>query len=344
MSNKDLIESTLKNVENLESEDFQILMVSGGRAQLWQNQSPDEINDLIQDTLRVLRVAIEENLLTTIPYNVLNAINTHLNNFFTQFSGLKNIPQDQIQNQHHNPLAQIQAINNQLRQSGVYALAILGPDIEVKRTSIDEQLSKVSQANADIIKLQEQIKTLINPAAADSLSSAFDKRRKTISIQKWAWAIIVGVSVIIAMYITYDITHTIGELVTHIQNDIAINGAKKLNSSQNDIPLVWLLRILLLGPAYLLVFFSFKQYVRERMLEENYAHKSAIAQTLPSYSELVTDSKVRDEITSSATRVAFQLPKSTEEINNNGNQNSTLLTEVSEKMEKLLKLNIKDKT
>ncbi|WP_335903184.1 hypothetical protein [Shewanella algae] len=341
-TNEKLVESILKNVENLENEDFDVLKISGGRAQPWQNQSAEEISTLIQDTLSVLKTAIEEELLATIPYNLLNGINTHLNNFFTQYSGIKNTPQDQIQNQHHNPLAQIQGVNTQLRQSGVYALAMLGPDIEVKRNSIDEQLSKVSQANADIIKLQEQIKSLINPAAADSLSSAFDSRRRKISIQKWIWAFIVGCSVVLAMYVTYDITDSISELVTQMQNGSEANEKNGKPVDPNDIPLVWFMRVLLLAPAYLLVFFSFKQYIRERMLEENYAHKSAIAQTLPSYSELVTDVKVRDEITSSATKVAFQLPKTSED-NHQHNNHSSLLNDLSDKVEKLLKLNVGDK-
>lgn len=343
MANTDLVASILKNVENLENEDFETLTVSGGRAQSWQNQSADEIKALIHDTLSVLRTAIEEDLLVTIPFNLLNGMNTHLNNFFTQYTGLKNTRPEQIQNQHHNPLAQIQGANTLLRQSGVYALAMLGPDIEVKRTSIDDQLSKVSQANADIIKLQGQIKSLINPAAADSLSSAFDSRRHKISIQKWIWAFIVGCSVIIAMYVTYDITDSISDLVSQMENGANTKDEEAPPVDPNDIPLVWFMRVLLLAPSYLLVFFSFKQYVRERMLEENYAHKSAIAQTLPSYSELVTDNKVRDEITSSATRVAFQLPKTTEDNHKNGNPNSAMIKELSDKVEKLLKLNIGDK-
>jgi hypothetical protein len=342
MANKDLVQAILRNVENLESEDFEVLLAQGGRAQPWQGQSSEEVKALILDTLSTLRTAIEENLLEGIPFNLLNGINTHLNNFFTQYNGIKSTPPDQIQNQHHSPLNQIQGANVQIRQSGVYALAMLGPDIEVKRTSIDEQLSKVSQANADIIKLQGQIKSLINPAAADSLSSAFDSRRKKISFQKWIWAGIVACSVLIAMYVTYDITDSINDLVTQIENGKAGKDPNKNPVDPNDIPLVWFMRVLLLAPSYFLVFFSFRQYVRERMLEENYAHKSAIAQTLPSYSELVTDSSVRDEITSSATKVAFELPRTTENSTKESN-NSLRLSEISEKMEKLLKFNLSDK-
>ncbi|WP_223671034.1 hypothetical protein [Kangiella shandongensis] len=343
MPNKDLVESILKNVENLESEDFDVLLVSGGRAQAWQNQKVDEIETLIHDTLNVLRTALKEELLENIPFNLLNGISTNLNNFFTQYSNLKGTAPDQIQNQHHQPLAQLQSTNTHIRQSGVYALAILGPDIEAKRTSIDDQLSKVSQANADIVKLKDQIKSLINPAAADSLSSAFDNRRSKISTQKWIWAIIVAISVGIAMYVTYDVTNSITNLVNHIESEVPAKDENSSPSTQYDFPLVWFMRILLLAPSYLLVFFSFRQYVKERMLEENYAHKSAIAQTLPSYSELVTDNQVKDEITSSATRVAFQLPKTNEDSNKNSNPSTSLLNELSEKVERLLKLNVVDK-
>lgn len=337
MANKDIVDAIKRNIDNLEGDDFQVLLVSGGRAQPWQNQQPEEIKELIEDTLYVLRKAIDENLLNKIPFNLLNGINTHLNNFFTQYSGLKNTPAEQIQNQHHNPLNQIQGANTQLRQSGVYALALLGPDIEGKRASIDEQLSKVSQANADIIKLQEQIKSLINPAAADSLSSAFDDRRLKISIQKWIWAFIVACSVSLAVYVTYDVTDSISALVLEISKSSS-DGDNVTHVDPNDIPFVWFMRVLLLAPAYILVFFSFRQYVRERMLEENYAHKSAIAQTLPSYSELVTDESVRDEITSSATKVAFELPRINDERSGKSEISSDKIKELTDSVEKLIKL------
>jgi len=48
--------------------------------------------------------------------------------------------------------------------------------------------------------------------------------------------------------------------------------------------------------------------LRERHYEESYAHKSSIAQTLPSYSELIASAEVKDEITSSATKVVFAPP------------------------------------
>jgi len=357
MANKDLVEAIEKNLVNLYDDDFKVFSYSGGTIQPWQNQTAEEISFLIEDTISILKKSMEENLLIGIPFNLLNAINTQLNNFYTQYIAIKSLQENQLQNQHHNPLNQLQATNQQLRTAGVYTLAILGPDIEGKRISIDEQLSKVSQANADIVKLQEQIKSLINPAAADSLSSAFDSRRQKISIQKWVWAFIVACSVGIAMYATHDITNSISDLVTEIsrakeepintdkiidkdsKKDIK-NSINKAVVDPNDIPLVWFMRVLLLAPSYFLVFFSFRQYVHERMLEENYAHKSAIAQTLPSYSELVTNASVRDEITASATRVAFELPR----VNDNKNSSNFVhkkLDELTNKIEKIVNFNEK---
>ena len=344
MANKDLVDAIKRNLDSLDGEGFEVLLVSGGRAQPWQNQTPEEIKNFIEDTLDMLRKTIDEELLITIPFNLLNSINGSMNNFFNQYNQIKNTQPEQMQNQHHNPLNQLQAANQQLRTSGVYAISMLGPDIEVKRGQIEEQLAQVSQANADIIKLQSQIKSLINPAAADSLSSAFDTRRGKISTQKWIWAIIVACSVGLAMYATYDITDSIGELVKEMSNGKDENGKTKAEVDPNDIPLIWFMRLLLLAPSYFLVFFSFKQYVRERMLEENYAHKSAIAQTLPSYSELVTDTRVRDEITSSATKVAFELPKTEEEKSNSSIVSQRSVNELSSRIDKILKLDIGGKT
>ncbi len=52
---------------------------------------------------------------------------------------------------------------------------------------------------------------------------------------------------------------------------------------------------------------------KDRDLEEIYAHKSAIAATLPNYRDLITDPEIKDKVTSSATDVVFQLPDSSSE-------------------------------
>ena len=100
----------------------------------------------------------------------------------------------------------------------------------------------------------------------------------------------------ISIWLSIDITNFITEIF------------KTAEENKANVGFVWVLRFLLLIPAYFFIAFSVSQFLRERHYEESYAHKSSIAQTLPSYSELIANAEVKDEITSSATKVVFTPP------------------------------------
>jgi hypothetical protein len=53
---------------------------------------------------------------------------------------------------------------------------------------------------------------------------------------------------------------------------------------------------------------SFAQYRKERILEEEYAHKAAVATSLPNYGDLAVDNQVKDQILSEASKVIFTSP------------------------------------
>ncbi len=296
MSNETIIKNITSNIERLREEDFTCLTPEGPSVQRWNNLDNTDIENLIRDTLTTLDEIVRAGLLKEIPFNYLNNINNQLNTILSQLPAIKNLQPNQIKNQHHQILNAFSIINNNLRSSGIYSILKLNPDIEKKALILDEQLNKASKLEIDLKKLSEQVRNLLDPALAGSLSQAFDVRKKQIARQKWFWFLVLIVSILAAIYVTHDIVSFFTEI------------AKNNNNKNIEFKLIWLVRFFILVPAYFLVGFAIAQYNKERTLEEDYAHKATIAQALPSYSELIVDQKIKDEITSSATNVAFDSP------------------------------------
>ena len=296
MAIEDIVKSITANIERLSDEDLRCLLPEGQAAQKWNNLENRDIQNLIDDTLISLREIVKAGLLKEIPFNQLTNINNQLNTILSQVPTIKNLQPNQVTNQHHQALSAFLNINNNLRSSGIYSIYRLNPDIEKKALILDEQLTKSSRLESDLKKLTEQVRNLLDPALAGSLSKAFDVRKKQISKQKWFWFLVLIISTGVAIYVTHDIIVFFSEIAKNNAND------------KVEFKLIWLIRFLVLIPTYFLVGFSISQYNKERNLEEDYAHKATIAQALPSYSELIVDQQIKDEITSAASNVAFDSP------------------------------------
>jgi len=294
MANDTFINGIKSVLELLKNEDMSVLSKTTEPTQAWNNLTSDEVKYLINDTFSVLNESIKNNLIETVSFNHLNAINNALNQFNQQYQNVKGVAPAQLSNQHHNALNQLHSIDNQLRVCGLYAIVKLSPDIMQKKELLENQIQAANKSVSEIDKLSEQVRELVDPAVAGALSNAFNVRRRNVSFQKWFWFSMLIASVILSLWLTIDITNFVTEIFQ--------------KSTETNIGLVWLLRFLLLLPAYFFMAFTVSQFLRERNYEEDYAHKSSIAQTLPSYSELVSNVEVKDEITSSATKVVFAPP------------------------------------
>ncbi|EAQ39282.1 hypothetical protein MED134_01645 [Dokdonia sp. MED134] len=298
MSTETYLSGIKSNVERNIADDLSILWSDDANVQNWNALTTDEIQKLVEETFELLNDAIDKNLLETLPFNYLKSINSNLNNFNSQFQTVKGLAPNQLRNQHHNPLNQINSVNSNIRNSGLFALLRLSPDIPENNRLIQEQLENINERKSEIDKLAKQVRTLMSPAVADRLSTAFSKRKSEIFKQKIGWLILVLVSIIVAMYYTANVSELIADM---------INPSEKTENiiESNTIGIIWVLRLLILFPIYFVVFFAIKQYSKERKLEEIYAHKSAIAETLPSYPELLTEKSVGDKITTDAATVIF---------------------------------------
>ena len=294
MANETFINGIKSVLELLKNEDMSLLAKTDAPAHAWNNLTSDEVKYLVDETFAILNESIKNNLIETVSFNHLNGINNALSQFNQQFQSVKGVPPAQLSNQHHNALNQLNSVDNQLRACGLYAIVKLSPDIMQKKELLENQIQAANKSVSEIDKLSDQVRELVDPAVAGALSNAFNVRRKNVSFQKWFWFVMLIVSVALTLWLTIDIT----SFVTNIFQ----------NSKETNIGLIWLLRFLLLLPVYFFMAFTVSQFLRERNYEEDYAHKSSIAQTLPSYSELVSNIDVKDEITSSATKVVFASP------------------------------------
>ena len=179
-------------------------------------------------------------------------------------------------------------------------LSIGGAQVEAVRAQLQSELDRARSNNTEIEELTKSVRNLVSPAVAGSLSAEFSARRNTIGKQRMAWLAAVAILGGFATYTTYDLVTTV---VTLLQGFKPSGGISD--------PTFWaviLIRTLVLVPVLASFGFAFNQYRKEREFEEDYAHKAAVAQSLPNYGDLARQGTVRDQIVTAATSVIFVSP------------------------------------
>ena len=159
-------------------------------------------------------------------------------------------------------------------------LAELGRSTEQSVTDLRERTDKVVSTNESLV---DQIKDHLRKAIGASLFTAFDTRRRRITIASWVWAILlllsVGGTIWFAIW-----------FVGHIA-DIA---GKDPQSIQ------WVVvyaRLIIVAPLAFLIAFTAKRYSSERRAEEEWAFKSAISISLEPFRDLIARMKKEDQDT-----------------------------------------------
>lgn len=97
------------------------------------------------------------------------------------------------------------------------------------------------------------------------------------------------------------------------------------------------LRIGALLPIFSIFGLAFSQYRKERNLEEEYAHKSAVASSLPNYADLAVVDDVKDQILSEASSVIFVSPTS-QSTGKSGKEVSVPIKDINELLGSIKKL------
>ncbi len=337
------INSILKNIVDLDKKNFALLYASGNSIQPYPNYTSSEIETLINDTKRVLNdLSVSVEILQSLYGVYLTNLDNQLNAFITQFNSIATLSVNQLSNQHHSCLNQLQSLNNTLRQSGIYSILTPSNNIpklteELNDLKIDaDKLVKEAKGNANLIR------NLIPEATATSLSVALDEIAKKIRIRVNIWLTVVIVVLIFSAIFSWLFLDSNDKKENNsLANKQTTNNVQdiiKLKSKSDSIAFIiastanlkkqtennpetthdtnsfvyWLKRIIVFLPLFYLIVFCIKQYNKERKLLEIYVHKKAIAQTLPAYMEQAEKDETLDEILLRGSTMIFTLPENPE--------------------------------
>ncbi len=183
-----------------------------------------------------------------------------------------------------------------------------------------------SQLSLDFISSKkDEIIRLTGMAADGSLGSKFDQRQKDLLKGLDFWRVAVPAITILAGFWIFAVFNWMHSDITDPWIKLLVNFAKTL-------------------PVFVLVGFVYKQYSKERNLQEEYAFKSAVAMTLTAYSDMLENkdadpNKSRQIMLTKSIEQVYTLPM----IHHNRDKNSTdeisrLKTMVSEIVEQIKEL------
>ncbi|MCA2935060.1 MAG: hypothetical protein ING36_06710 [Burkholderiales bacterium] len=229
-------------------------------------------------------------------WNAYNSIESVLQAVYNSYTPLKN---SRDQNSFQNFVPQLDSLAYHLRMFGVASLATGGANLERTAAAVASELERLTSARTEVEKLRDEVKTLIAPAVAGSLSNAFTARKTVLLLGRIFWGLIALIVGYYCVDATYGFAAAVGD---------ALIAAKQTASAPDVMWASVLLRSVVLIPLYVAFGFAFSQYKKERDFEEEYAHKAAVATSLPNYGDLTREPAVRDQIVTGATNVIFSAP------------------------------------
>lgn len=261
----------------------------------YDGPNPEESKETLKFVYAVMDSVISEDSLKMLPWNTYNSMTGVVQGAYNSFSAYQ---ASRDQSSFQNFATSLDAFAYHLRMFGFAQLAHGQAKLEQTKATIDKELEKLLINNRDVEILKGEVRTLIAPAVAGSLSEAFTSRRNALLKGRVIWAIIAGIGGVASVFYTYDFVAAVSEAM--LKNGVA---------SGSSWPIA-LIRSVILIPVYAAFGFAFSQYKKERDFEEEYAHKAAVATSLPNYGDLAREPAVRDQIVTGATNVIFTSPTS----------------------------------
>lgn len=258
--------------------------------------APQECEKEIRFIQEVFRGIDENNAWEDISWTALQSLVSQLQNVansYAQFDSVRD------QGSYQNFAASLDGFAYHIRMFGIVSLSLGGINIERISSALSEEMNKAIEARIEIDQLRKDVKALIEPAVAGSLSQSFTARKKVLFWTRFFWGVMWMVIGGFCIYQTIQVSNYIAGLFSDL----------KTQGVQVDI--FWssvFVRSIILLPIYVAFGFSFSQYKKEREFEEEYAHKAAVATSLPNYGDLTREPAIRDQIVTGATNVIFSSP------------------------------------
>ena len=188
---------------------------------------------------------------------------------------------------------EIEAHRSQMTEAGKATqlhLAELGKSSEQSVTDLRERTDKVVSTNESLI---DQIKDHLRKAIGASLFTAFDTRRRRISIASWVWAGLLLASVGGTIWFAF-------WFVEHL------TALAEKDKSTIQWALVYA-RLVIVAPLAFLIAFTAKRYSSERRAEEEWAFKSAISISLDPFRDLIARMKKEGHETAFVERLVSEI-------------------------------------
>lgn len=163
-----------------------------------------------------------------------------------------------------------------------------------KNIEFDKMLASVLEQSKTFDKQILVLNELIGKEGAVRLFNTFNDRKKDLDapVKRWAW-IVIGTGVAALLLIIGIFTNFFG-LITTMPMPQSIDWQFLVINSMKSTPIM------------IVLFFTIKQYVRERTFQEEYAFRSAIALTVQAYGD-ISGSKKEDLILQAVSTI-YSLP------------------------------------
>ncbi|MBS1782699.1 MAG: hypothetical protein JSS78_06515 [Bacteroidetes bacterium] len=163
-----------------------------------------------------------------------------------------------------------------------------------KNVEFDKMLASVLEQSKTFDKQILVLNELIGKEGAVRLFNTFNDRKKDLDapVKRWAW-IVIGTGVAALILIIGIFTNFFGLIPTMKMPDTIDWQFLVINSLKST-------------PIMIVLFFTIKQYVRERTFQEEYAFRSAIALTVQAYGD-ISGSKKEDLILQAVSTI-YSLP------------------------------------
>ena len=313
MSREVLVNQGKLVFENIKGLDQSNLLSNPGNLQPWQNMSFEDFVNSFNDMIKVLDSLYEDGVLLSCPFNIINGLNGQITNTFNQLNAFN---ANKAQQHFHASFQHVETLRTHIQQWGLRYEAVLGQDIEERSKIIDDELTKILSNKSEIESIKASVNSLIEPAVAGSLSKSFSDRKEALHENQKRWFNVSIATAAISIIATIIIVWSIVGVFSSTE---VLDALEKGKNGVSGV--VWStigLRIGALIPIYSIFLLSFLQYKKERDLEEEYAHKAAVATSLPNYGGLAVENDVKDQILSEASKVIFTSPSKKDSAETNG--------------------------
>jgi len=158
--------------------------------------------------------------------------------------------------------------------------------LDSNKNTAEEMLESAKLTSEEIDKLERRIEELaeetrrtLGSAVSGSLSASFARRARFIGVSRWVWLVILTLAAVGAPFLAVYVFRNV--------NTEGIVGPSVLAGN--------IFKLATLSPLIFFISYASIQYSRERDLQERYAFKASIAQSLPAYTKLMKDEFFGDD-------------------------------------------------